>query len=97
MDKTEGNSVEKKIEEDFLKIFLSGGLAGFAAITIYPILSFLNPPKQTEVEVTNVVVGKIGDIKLGESKIIRFGSKPVIIIRLDGNNFKRFFSNLHTS
>ena len=51
MDKTEINKVEKNDRRNFLKYFLSGGLAGFAAITIYPILSFLNPPKQTEVEV----------------------------------------------
>jgi len=85
MDKMEDNSVERKDRRSFLKFFLSGGLAGFAAITIYPVLSFLNPPKQTEVEVTNVVVGKVDDIKPGESKIIRFGNKPVIIIRkVDG-------------
>ena len=63
MDKMEDNSVERKDRRNFLKFFLSGGLAGFAVITIYPVLSFLNPPKQTEVEVTNVVVGKVDDIK----------------------------------
>ena len=87
MDKMEDNSVERKDRRNFLKFFLSGGLAGFAVITIYPVLSFLNPPKQTEVEVTNVVVGKVDDIKPGESKIIRFGNKPVIIIRKDDGKF----------
>jgi cytochrome b6-f complex iron-sulfur subunit len=88
MDKTESNMAEKKNRRGFLKYLLSGGLAGFAAITIYPILSFLNPPKQTEVEVTSVVVGKADDMKPGDSKIIRFGNKPVIIIRMDDNNFR---------
>ena len=88
MNKTETNKVEKNGRRNFLKYFLSGGLAGFAAITIYPILSFLNPPKQTEVEVNSVVVGKIDEIKPGESKIIRFGNKPVIIIHTDDNKFR---------
>jgi Rieske Fe-S protein len=88
MDKTEINNIDKNGRRNFLKYFLSGGFAGFAAITIYPILSFLNPPKQTEVEITSVVVGKVGDIKPGDSKIIRFGNKPVIIIRMDDNNFR---------
>jgi Rieske Fe-S protein len=88
MDKTETNKVEKNGRRNFLKYFLSGGLAGFAAITIYPILSFLNPPKQTEVEVNSVVVGKLDDIKPGESKIIRFGNKPVIIIHTNDNKFR---------
>jgi cytochrome b6-f complex iron-sulfur subunit len=88
MDNNEVNKIEKKDRRDFLKFFLSTGLAGFAAITIYPILSFLNPPKQTEVEVTSVIAGKVGDFKPGDSKIIRFGNKPVIIIRMDDNNFR---------
>lgn len=83
MDKTENNNPGRKDRRDFLKLFLTGGLMGFGAITIYPVISFLNPPRQTEVEVTNVIVGKIDDIKPGESKIIRFGNKPVIIIRTD--------------
>ncbi len=88
MDKTEINNVEKNDRRNFLKYFLSGGLAGFAAITIYPVLSFLNPPKQAEVQVNSVVVGKVDDFKPGDSKIIRFGNKPVIIIRMDDNNFR---------
>lgn len=88
MDKTEIYKTKKNDRRSFLKVLLSGGLAGFAAITIYPILSFLNPPKQTEVEVNSVVVGKVDDIKPGDSKIIRFGNKPVIIIRTDDNNFR---------
>ena len=87
MDIKENNKAEKNDRRSFLKVLLSGGLTGFAAITIYPILSFLNPPKQTEVEVNSVVVGKVDDIKPGDSKIIRFGNKPVIIIRRDENNF----------
>jgi cytochrome b6-f complex iron-sulfur subunit len=88
MDNKEVNKIEKKDRRDFLKFFLSTGLTGFAAITIYPVLSFLNPPKQTEVEVNSVVVGKVVDFKPGDSKIIRFGNKPVIIIRMDDNNFR---------
>ncbi len=80
-------SIEKKSRKDFLRLFLTGGLMGFGAITIYPIVSFLKPPKQTEVEVTSVVVGKVDEIKPGESKIIRFGKKPVIIIRTNDGKF----------
>jgi Rieske Fe-S protein len=87
MDIKENNTAEKNNRRSFLKALLTGGLAGFAAITVYPILSFLNPPKQTEVEVNSVVVGKVDDIKPGDSKIIRFGNKPVIIIRSDEKNF----------
>ena len=34
------------------------------------------------------MLGNIDDIKPGESKIIRFGNKPVIIIHTDDNKFR---------
>ena len=88
MNKTEYNPVEKKNRRDFLKYSLTAGLSAFAVIVIYPILSFLNPPKQTEVEVTSVNAGKAEDMNPGDYKIIRFGNKPVIIIRIDDKNFR---------
>jgi cytochrome b6-f complex iron-sulfur subunit len=88
MDNTENNLFDKKNRRDFLKYSLTAGLAGFAAIVIYPILSFLNPPKQTEVEVTSVNAGKADAMKPGDSKIIRFGNKPVIIIKIDEKNYR---------
>lgn len=88
MDKSENSLFEKKNRRDFLKYSLTTGVAAFTAIVIYPILSFLNPPKQTEVEVTSVNAGKMGDMKPGDYKIIRFGNKPVIIIRVDDKTFK---------
>ncbi len=84
-------SNEEKLNQDrrdFLKLFLTGGLIGVTAITIYPIVSFLKPPKQNDVEVTSVNAGKVDEFKPGDSKIIRFGNKPVIIIRIDEQNFR---------
>jgi len=88
MDKSENSLFEKINRRDFLKYSLTAGLAAFAAIVIYPILSFLNPPKQTEVEVTSVNAGKVEDMKPGDYKIVRFGNKPVIIIRVDDKTFR---------
>lgn len=88
MDKIKISKTDKKDRRNFLKLFLSGGLVGFAAITIYPVFSFLKPPKQTEVEVSSVVAGNIADIGPGESKIIRFGNQPVIIIHTEDNKIR---------
>jgi cytochrome b6-f complex iron-sulfur subunit len=75
---------------DFLKVFLSTGLMGFAAITMYPVISFLKPPKQREVEVTSMSIGITDDFKPGDSKIIRFGKTPVLVIKDEEENFKAF-------
>jgi Rieske Fe-S protein len=88
MDQIGSNKPEKKDRRDFLKFLLSLGLTGFGVATIYPVISFLKPPKQAEVEVNSVVAGKLDDIKTGESKIIRFGNKPVIIIHTEDDKFR---------
>ena len=75
---------------DFLKYLLSGGIVGLAAVIIYPIVAYLKPPKQREVEVSSVVAGKIGEIEKDGGKIIRFGNKPVIVIRTSKDEFKAF-------
>jgi len=75
-----------KNRRDFLKYLLGFGVLGFASAVIYPVLSYLKPPKQSEVEVTSVSAGKLSDFPKDSGKIVRFGNKPVIVVRsADGN------------
>ncbi len=66
---------------EFLKYILGGALIAWVGAVVYPILSYLKPPKQGEVEVSSVKVGKLSDIAKDSGTIVRFGSKPVILIR----------------
>lgn len=75
---------------DFLKYFLTTGLIGFAVSIFYPLFSYLKPPKQNEVEVSSVMAGKVDDFVPNSGKIIKFGSKPVILIRLKDKTFRAF-------
>ncbi|MCK9426096.1 MAG: Rieske (2Fe-2S) protein [Ignavibacteriaceae bacterium] len=72
----------------FLKYLLSTSIVGFFASVLYPIVSYLNPPKQNEVEVSTVLAGKISDFEKDSGKIIRFGNKPVLVIRTEKDEFK---------
>ncbi len=74
----------------FLKFLLTSGLIGFAASIFYPLFSYLKPPKQNEVEVSSVLAGKISDFEPDTGKIIKFGSKPVLLIRLKDKSFRAF-------
>jgi cytochrome b6-f complex iron-sulfur subunit len=74
----------------FLKTVLGVGLTGFFASIAYPVIMYLKPPAQREVEVSNVLAGKISDYETEASKIIRFGSKPVIVIKSPSGEFKAF-------
>jgi cytochrome b6-f complex iron-sulfur subunit len=75
---------------DFLKLALGGGFFAWAVAVLYPVFSYLKPPKQAEVEVTNVKVGKVGQIEKDSGMIVRFGSKPVILVRTAAGDFRAF-------
>jgi len=75
---------------DFLGIALGGGFVAWAAAVLYPVVSYLKPPKQAEVEVTSVKVGKIAGIGNDSGTIVRFGTKPVILIRTASGEFRAF-------
>jgi cytochrome b6-f complex iron-sulfur subunit len=68
-------------KRDFLRYVLGGGILAWAASVLYPVMAFLKPPKQAEAEVSSVKVGKLSDIEPDSGKIIRFGNKPVLLIR----------------
>lgn len=77
-------------KRDFLKIVLSGGLIAWAGAVIYPILAYLKPPKQAEVEVSSVKAGKLNEMEKDSGKIVKFGTKPVILIRSADGSLRAF-------
>jgi Rieske Fe-S protein len=54
---------------------------------IYPALSYLKPPKSATPDVNSVKAGLVSDFPANSSKIIKFGRKPVILIKTTDNNF----------
>jgi hypothetical protein len=85
----------KEKRRDFLKYFLSTGLMGFAAVTLYPIFSFMKPPKQREVEVSSVSAGIADEFKPGDSKIIRFGKHRYWLLKKMKKTLKLFQQPVH--
>ncbi len=73
--------MERTSKRDFLKLLLGGGGLAWLAAVVYPILAYLKPPVQGEVEVTSVKVGPLSGIEKNSGTIMRFGTKPVLLIR----------------
>lgn len=84
------SSQKPNSRRDFLKYLLTGGILGFASVVIYPLIAYLKPPKQREVEVSSVKVGKLSEIEKNSGRIIRFGNKPVILVRTATGDLKAF-------
>ena len=64
-----------------------GSLGAFTSI-IYPIVSFLIPPKIADVKINSLKVGPVAEFKNNSSKIVKFGRTPVILIRTKDGKFK---------
>lgn len=80
----------RQSKRDFLKLFLGGGLLSLLGAIVYPIISYLKPPMETEADVKSVNAGKISAMPVNSGQIIKFGNKPVILIRSPQGNFKAF-------
>jgi cytochrome b6-f complex iron-sulfur subunit len=89
MQNTSGTQ-ESESKRSFLKLILSGSLVALVGAILYPILSYLKPPKQGEVEVSSVKAGKLSEIQKDSGMIVKFGSKPVILLRTAGGDLRAF-------
>ncbi len=77
-------------KRDFLKYVLGGSLFVWVGTILYPVLSYLKPPSQAEAEVSSVKAGKLSDIEKDSGTIVKFGSKPVILLRLASGELRAF-------
>jgi Rieske Fe-S protein len=57
---------------------------------LYPVARFLNPPQTSEATVNEVDAGKVQDLKPNSGKIVRFGSKPALLVRVSDSEWKAF-------
>jgi len=73
-----------------LSWLLGGGVSASLASFFYPVLRFLNPPHITEAAVNEVAAGKAQDLKPNSGKIIKFGNKPALLVRVSETEWKAF-------
>ncbi len=72
----------------FVEVLLGGGLVATAIAFIYPVLRFLIPPKSADLGSDSVVAGRVGELTLNSGKIFRFGSRPGLLIRTAGGDYR---------
>jgi len=81
---------EKQSRRDFLNYVLGFGFLGWLLAVLYPIYSYLKPPKAPEVDVSNLKLGKVEDFPKDSGKIFKMGSQPGLLIRLPDGKFRAF-------
>lgn len=80
----------KESRRDFLSTVLKGGFIAWAGAIIYPIFNYLEPPKAKELKVSQLSIGKVEDMAKDSGKIVKFGNKPVIVIRKSTGEYTAF-------
>src|SRR5260370_8375435 len=73
-----------------IRWLLGGGFTASIASFIYPAIRFMNPPDVPEASVNEVSAGKVQDLKSNAGKIVRFGSRPALLVRVDENQWRAF-------
>lgn len=74
----------------FLNVLIGGGLLGWLASVFYPLFAYLKPPKVPEANVNSVKAGNAANFPANSAQIVKFGRKPVILIRTESNDFRAF-------
>ncbi len=74
----------------FINFLLGTGVLGWLGSTLYPLISYLIPPKVPEATVNSVKAGPLADFPPNSGKIIKFGRKPVILVHTESGELRAF-------
>ncbi|RMI02870.1 MAG: plastoquinol--plastocyanin reductase [Calditrichaeota bacterium] len=74
----------------FINFLLGTGVLGWLGSTLYPLISYLIPPKVPEATVNSVKAGPLADLPPNSGKIIKFGRKPVILVHTESGELRAF-------
>jgi cytochrome b6-f complex iron-sulfur subunit len=75
-----------------LNWFVGTSLGALLASIVYPVVRFLNPPELETAATNEVEAGATNDPEFLAKgyKIVRFGSEPVIVVRVSDADFRAF-------
>lgn len=74
----------------FLNLLMGTAGGGFLSSVFYPISKYLIPPKVAEAVPSTVEVALENEIAPNSGKIVRFGRKPVILLRTKNGELRAF-------
>ena len=74
----------------FLDTLLGLGFASSFISVLYPVWRYVIPPANAEPATESIVAGKASAFMPNTGAVMKFGSKPAILIRTPGGEFKAF-------
>ena len=73
-----------------LRWLLGGGFTASVVSFLYPAVKFMNPPTIPEASTNEVSAGKVHDLKPNTGKIVKFGSRPALLIRVNETEWRAY-------
>jgi len=73
-----------------LRWLLGGGFTASVLSFLYPAVKFMNPPTIPEASTNEVSAGKVQSLKPNSGKIVKFGSRPALLIRVSETEWRAF-------
>jgi Rieske Fe-S protein len=75
---------------NLIQWLFGGGLIASISSFLYPVIRFVLPPAATEAAVHAVKAGKIDDLVPNSGRIMKLGSRPVLLIRVSETEWRAF-------
>jgi len=74
----------------WINLLLGSGVVASIASFLYPAIRYIIPPPVAESTSRSVVAAKVGELKNNSGKIFKFGSKPALLVRTVGGEYRAF-------
>lgn len=74
----------------FLDTLLGLGFVSTALSVVYPVWRYVLPPATAEPATDSVVAGKVTAFKPNTGTIVKFGTKPALLVRANDGQFKAY-------
>lgn len=74
----------------FLDSLLGLGFVSTAVAVVYPVWRYLIPPVSAEPATDSVVAGRLAEFKPNTGAVVKFGTKPAILVRTSDGEFRAF-------
>ena len=72
----------------FVQALLGGSLLASAASFLYPVIRYVVPPPSTDMGGDTVLAATTSELKPNSAKIFKFGSRPGLLVRTAGGEYK---------
>jgi len=78
------------VRRRFINWFLGTSAGASLAMFFYPVTKYVLAPEVAEAQSVTSVVAKLAEIPVGNGKVVRFGTKPALVVREASGNLLAF-------